>query len=234
MGEFHFSLSMEANVLLKLLLAVLLGGAIGLEREFRGRPAGLRTHILVCLGATMIMIGSTSMAEISQVLSPNFRVSVDPGRIAAGIVTGIGFLGAGAIIRLEDLIRGLTTAGCIWFVAALGIAIGEGLYPLAILSTICALVVLLALTRVEQRISPIVYRSILVIGPLTEAESIEIRCRSLLAERNIHVQDIISRVSKDAGKAEVTFKVRVQNRLQGGELIRAVVTLDGVNEARWF
>ena len=115
MEAFHFSWVFVTNALFKLLLAILLGGAIGLEREFRGRPAGLRTNILVCLGATMIMIGSTSMAEFSQMLSPNFRVSVDPGRIAAGVVTGIGFLGAGAIIRFEDLVRGLTTAGCIWY-----------------------------------------------------------------------------------------------------------------------
>jgi putative Mg2+ transporter-C (MgtC) family protein len=234
MGGSYFSLTMETTALVKLLLAILLGGAIGLEREFRGRPAGLRTHILVCLGATMIMIGSTSMAQLSEVLSPNFRITVDPGRIAAGIVTGIGFLGAGAIIRMEDLVRGLTTAGCIWFVAALGIAVGEGLYLLAVVSTGCALLVLLALTRVERRISPTVYRSILVIAPLTAAESIESRCRGLMAERDIHVQDITSRASKDAGKAEVIFKVRVQNRLQGAEVIRAVIALDGVNEARWF
>ena len=101
-----------------LLLAILLGGAIGLERESRGRPAGLRTHILVCLGATIIMIASTRMGELTQALSPASRIQVDPGRIAAGIVTGIGFLGAGAIIRIGDLVRGLTTAGCIWFVAA--------------------------------------------------------------------------------------------------------------------
>jgi putative Mg2+ transporter-C (MgtC) family protein len=230
----HFSLAFETNALLKLLLAILLGGVIGLEREFRGRPAGLRTNILVCLGATMIMIGSTSMAEISQILSPNFRVTVDPGRIAAGIVTGIGFLGAGAIIRFEDVVRGLTTAGCIWFVAALGIAIGEGLYVLAIMSTVCALVVLLGLTRVEIRIRPTVYRSILVIAPLTATASIESTCRSLLAERNIQVMDIATQASKDAGKAEITFKVRVKNLLQAGEVTRAVIALDGVNEARWF
>src|SRR5512143_587908 len=119
--DFSGNVSGEADAVLRLLLAILLGGAIGLERESRGRPAGLRTHILVCLGATIIMIASTRMGELTQVLSSTSRVQVDPGRIAAGIVTGIGFLGAGAIIRIGDLVRGLTTAGCIWFVAALGI-----------------------------------------------------------------------------------------------------------------
>ena len=109
----------EVDMMFRLGLAILLGGAIGLERESRGRPAGLRTHILVCMGATIIMIASTRMAILSQALPSASRIQVDPGRIAAGVVTGIGFLGAGAIIRIGDLVRGLTTAGCIWFVAAL-------------------------------------------------------------------------------------------------------------------
>ena len=109
MGDFSL---VEADLMFRLVLAVFLGGAIGLERESRGRPAGLRTHILVCLGATIIMIASTRMAIVSQALPPTSRIQVDPGRIAAGVVTGIGFLGAGAIIRIGDLVRGLTTAGC--------------------------------------------------------------------------------------------------------------------------
>jgi putative Mg2+ transporter-C (MgtC) family protein len=234
MGGWPSLSDFEVNALLKLLLAILLGGAIGLEREFRGRPAGLRTHILVCLGATMIMIGSTSIAEYSQALSQAYRVQVDPGRIAAGIVTGIGFLGAGAIIRIEDLVRGLTTAGCIWFVAALGIAIGQGLYLLATVSSVCAVAVLLGLTRVEQKIRPTVYRSILVISPLAQAESIERSCQKLLTERKIYVRDIGNRVSREEGRAEVTFKIRVENYLQAGEVIRAMAALDGVTEARWF
>ena len=163
-----------------------------------------------------------------------YRAQVDPGRIAAGIVTGIGFLGAGAIIRIEDLVRGLTTAGCIWFVAALGIAIGQGLFVLAAVSSACALAVLLGLTRVEQKIRPTVYRSILVISPLIQAESVERSCRELLTARNIHVRDIGSRVSRDEGRAEVTFKIRVENYLQGAEVIRTMPALEGVTEARWF
>ena len=116
------------------------------------------------------MIASTRMAIISQVLPSASRIQVDPGRIAAGIVTGIGFLGAGAIIRIGDLVRRLTTAGCIWFVAALGITIGQGLYALAIVSTGLALCVLLALTQVEKHMQPAVYRTVVVLAALTEAE----------------------------------------------------------------
>jgi putative Mg2+ transporter-C (MgtC) family protein len=223
----------EADAVFRLLLAILLGGAIGLERESRGRPAGLRTHILVCLGATIIMIASTHMGELTQVLSPASRIQVDPGRIAAGIITGIGFLGAGAIIRIGDLVRGLTTAGCIWFVAALGITIGQGLYALAIVSTSFALVVLLALTKVEQHIQPVVYRSIIVLASLAQAEPIEGRCRALLADRAIRLQDVLTRLSVAASQAEITFKISVRHHLQSGATIRAIAALEGVSEARW-
>ena len=224
----------ELDSVLRLLLAILLGGAIGLERESRGRPAGLRTHILVCLGATIIMIASTRMGELTQALSPASRIQVDPGRIAAGIVTGIGFLGAGAIIRIGDLVRGLTTAGCIWFVAALGITIGQGLYALAIVSTVFALTVLLALTRVERRIQPIVYRSIAVTAPLGQAEAVEEQCRAILADRQVRVQDVLHRLSVAEDRAEVTYKVSVRHQLQSGDVLRAVAALDGVADVRWF
>jgi putative Mg2+ transporter-C (MgtC) family protein len=228
-----FCSALELNTVFKLLLAILLGGAIGLEREFRGRPAGLRTHILVCLGSTIIMIASQRMAEVSPVLSPVSRITVDPGRIAAGIVTGIGFLGAGAIIRIGDLIRGLTTAGCIWFVAALGISIGQGWHFLAIVSTLLALGALLVLSRAERRIQPIVYRCVGVIVSLAQAESIEKTCRALLGERKIHVQDIANKFSVDEGRAEITFKIRARHQLQSGEVLRVIAALPGVIEASW-
>ena len=231
MGGLSFA---EADAVFRLLLAIVLGGAVGLERESRGRPAGLRTHILVCLGATIIMIASTRMGELTQVLSPTSRVQVDPGRIAAGIVTGIGFLGAGAIIRIGDLVRGLTTAGCIWFVAALGITIGQGLYALAIVSTVFALTVLLALTRVERRIQPIVYRSIAVTAPLGQVEAVEEQCRAILADRQVRVQDVLHRLSVAEDRAEVTYKVSVRHQLQSGDVLRAVAALDGVADVRWF
>jgi putative Mg2+ transporter-C (MgtC) family protein len=230
MGGLSFA---EADAVIRLLLAILLGGAIGLERESRGRPAGLRTHILVCLGATIIMIASTRMAELSQALSPTSRIQVDPGRIAAGIVTGIGFLGAGAIIRIGDLVRGLTTAGCIWFVAALGITVGQGLYALAIVSTMLALIVLLALTQVERRIQPVVYRAIVVVTAFAQGDSLERSCQALLAERQIRVQDILHRLSVAEDRAEITFKISVRHHLQGGEVLRSISALPGVTEARW-
>jgi putative Mg2+ transporter-C (MgtC) family protein len=232
--NFSGNAPVEARIIVQLLLAILLGGAIGLERESRGRPAGLRTHILVCLGATIIMIGSQSMAIVSQTLAATARVQVDPGRIAAGVVTGIGFLGAGAIIRLGDLVRGLTTAGCIWFVAALGIVIGEGLYSLSILATAFALIVLLALSQVERRIQPVVYRSVLVIGQLDQVELLERGCQQLLMAAEIEVQDVSNRrLMVRESRAELTFKVRARQHLLGGQVLGAIAGLPGVVEAQW-
>jgi putative Mg2+ transporter-C (MgtC) family protein len=224
----------EAGSLVSLLLAVLLGGAVGLEREFRGRPAGLRTHILVCLGATLIMITSQRMAVVSQDLPAPFRIVVDPGRIAAGIVTGIGFLGAGAILRIGDLVRGLTTAGTIWLVAALGISLGQGLYLLATACTVLVLAVLTVLSRVESRIHPIIYRSLMLRVPLDRAVAIEQDARAALSARDIRVQDIHHTLGLREGSAELTFRVSLRHRLQGGEIVQAVAALEGVTEARWF
>jgi putative Mg2+ transporter-C (MgtC) family protein len=118
-----------------IVLAVVLGAAIGVEREFSGKPAGLRTNILICLGAAVFTIISKRMASENEALT----------RIAAQIVTGVGFLGAGAIIQDRGGVHGLTTAATIWFMACLGMACGAGLYELAVISTLLAIFVLIGL-----------------------------------------------------------------------------------------
>jgi putative Mg2+ transporter-C (MgtC) family protein len=127
--------------IVSVVLAVLLGGAVGLERELRGKPAGLRTNVLICLGATVFTIISERMAE-------GHADSIT--RIAAQIVTGIGFLGAGAIIQDRGSVHGLTTAATIWLVASIGMACGAGLYKFAIVTTIIAIVVLIGFEQLEQ------------------------------------------------------------------------------------
>jgi putative Mg2+ transporter-C (MgtC) family protein len=124
-----------------IVLAVVLGGAIGLEREIRGKVAGLRTNTLICLGAAVFTIISRQIADTA---------GVSTARIAAQIVTGVGFLGAGAIIRDTDGIHGLTTAATIWMVASIGMACGAGFPLLAVISTIIALIVLLGLAPLEK------------------------------------------------------------------------------------
>jgi putative Mg2+ transporter-C (MgtC) family protein len=134
----------------KFVLAVLLAGAIGMERQLKGHAAGLRTHILVCLGSTLMMIVSNEIAQ--ELVNSGMTVWLDKGRIAAGIITGIGFLGAGAIINIGSMQRGLTTAAMIWLVAGIGIAIGAGYWPLAVCATLFALLTVIGLEYVEQRL----------------------------------------------------------------------------------
>ena len=126
-------MGIEVEMILRLLLAVVLGAIIGYQRERVGKAAGLRTHALISVGAALFTIGSLY----------GFGVGVDPSRVAAGIVTGIGFLGAGAIIRRgEGVIEGLTTAATIWAVAGIGLAAGAGLYILSAVTTVIILIVL--------------------------------------------------------------------------------------------
>lgn len=117
------------TIIFRLLLAALVGGLFGIEREFKHKAAGLQTNILVALGSTLTMIVSV-------------QFDIDPARIAAGVVTGIGFLGAGLIIHGRAEIQGITTAATIWLVSAIGLAIGIGYYSAAIVSAVIALVVL--------------------------------------------------------------------------------------------
>ncbi|KRF42185.1 MgtC/SapB family protein [Paenibacillus sp. Soil787] len=132
---------------IRLILALILGGLIGLEREFGGHPAGLRTHILVCLGAAVIVL--LSMYGFSQFAQePNVRM--DPSRLAAQVISGIGFLGAGTIMRTGLGISGLTTAASLWVVASIGLAIGAGFYYGAILTTVLVLISLLFLNKLEK------------------------------------------------------------------------------------
>ena len=145
------------EVLLRIVLAGVLGGAIGAEREIREREAGLRTHMLVAVGAALFTIVSAYAWRDFQ-FSAASGVTFDPTRIAAQVVTGIGFLGAGAIIRQGLSIRGLTTAASLWVVAAIGMASGAGYYSAAVITTVLVLVSLWPLRilafRIFERIRP--------------------------------------------------------------------------------
>jgi putative Mg2+ transporter-C (MgtC) family protein len=138
------------EVLLRVALAAVLGGVLGLERELREREAGLRTHLLVCVGSALFTIVS-AYGFRGFLTSGEAVVRADPTRIAAQIVTGIGFLGAGAIIRQGLSIRGLTTAATLWVVAAIGLATGAGYYSGAVITTAVALVALWPLRAITYR-----------------------------------------------------------------------------------
>src|SRR3989338_10413255 len=123
--------SLEMEIITKMIVAAVLGLAVGLEREWHNKPAGIRTHALVCVGSAIFTI-----------VSIYFIGTEDPSRIASGIVTGIGFLGAGMIFHSKDIVRGLTTAAELWCLAGIGIAVGIGLYMMAFAGTVIVLTIL--------------------------------------------------------------------------------------------
>jgi len=133
------------STIVRLGVAFILGGLIGMERESKRGPAGLRTHILVCVGSALIMLTSIYIYELYQ-----NQADIDPGRIAAGVVTGVGFLGAGTIIRNSSKISGLTTAASIWISAAIGLAVGCGYFSAAIVVTVMSYFSLSILKRLEK------------------------------------------------------------------------------------
>lgn len=138
------------EILIRLFLAALFGGLVGLERERKSWAAGMRTHMMVCVGAALIMI--VSAFGFSDILgTPN--VTLDPSRIAAQVISGIGFIGAGAILftKPEGTIRGLTTAAGLWTVSAIGLATGAGMYFAGVAATILALIILWVLQPIERR-----------------------------------------------------------------------------------
>lgn len=137
------------QIVFRLVIATILGGIVGLERERLDRAAGLRTHALVGVGAALFMLVSAfGFADILGVP----QVTLDPSRVAAQVVSGIGFLGAGTIILQREIVRGLTTAASVWAVAAIGLAVGGGLYLAAVITTILALVILVAFKPIEVRL----------------------------------------------------------------------------------
>ncbi|MBI2971671.1 MAG: MgtC/SapB family protein [Candidatus Aenigmarchaeota archaeon] len=132
----------EAELVVRLVVAALLGSIIGIERELHGKPAGMRTHALVCLGSCLFALVSVMIAG----------GSVDPTRIAAGVVTGIGFLGAGTIFMAKDKIHGLTTAAEMWVLAAIGIAVGTGFYVVALATTALVFLLLVPGKLLEKKV----------------------------------------------------------------------------------
>ena len=135
------SMITEVEILARLVLSAVIGGMIGFEREVKSRPAGLKTHILVSLGSTLIMLLSLYGFE-----------SGDPSRMAAQVVTGIGFLGAGTIMKTGDSIQGLTTAATIWISSAIGLAVGNGYYLGSLVTSFIVLITLVGLSRIDNKI----------------------------------------------------------------------------------
>ena len=219
------------NWIVRLLLSALLGSLIGLEREYHGRPAGLRTHMLVCIGASMITISGLVIASVYSTdgLSPGAEIS----RIVAGVVTGIGFLGAGAIVRTRDFVRGLTTAACIWFVAALGVVIGLGEYMLALLSTCVALLVLILLPFLEDRLAGLKYRDVIIIGENREPELLVENCSSVIKKYKLVIHDIDIDIERDGSSISLLYHLRIRKLEKKLQLLNTLSEIKGAISVQW-
>lgn len=152
-----------SSIILKLLISGILGGVIGFERDMHGRAAGLRTNLLVSMGSALFMIISEIVAN--RAAGTTIGRFADPGRIAAQIITGIGFIGAGAIIKEGFSIRGLTTAACLWLVAGIGMAVGAGLFMLGFYSTLIAITCLAGLKNLDKLYPRDSYRTLVIETP---------------------------------------------------------------------
>lgn len=190
----------------KLLIAAVLGGIIGWERERRGRPAGLRTHILVCVGVTLMMLVSEHIFERYKTFAADSIIRVDPARIAAQVVTGIGFLGAGTIMRFRATVRGLTTAASLWVVAGIGLAVGSSCYVPAIITTIIALFALLLLPLFERNIKRDKYKTLKLCISGSEPNLTDIT--EILKRNSMELQ--YYGFEKDVVKNEVMYNVNVR------------------------
>lgn len=139
----------EYDALVRIVVAMILGAVLGVEREMTAKPAGLRTHMLVAEGSALFMVGAILLAEQSD---RGMLVGIDPTRIGSTIVTGVGFLGGGMILRSGDRVQGLTTAAGIWVAAAIGMLVGSGFFVVAIAGTGLSLVTLIGLRIIERQL----------------------------------------------------------------------------------
>lgn len=215
------------QIFLRLMLAAVLSGIIGYEREARGRAAGLRTTILVGVGSCLIMLTSINIYDLYK-----GQTSVDPARIAAQVVSGIGFLGAGTILHFRASVRGLTTAAGLWAVSGVGLAVGSGFFSAALISSVIIFVVLFFLSRLEEKIRKELYK----ILEIEATGGIEKLCqiRKLLDDFEIEIgnMEIISLPEQEKFNLILHLKLyRIELLTQIAE---AVTKLKGINIVKWL
>jgi len=210
------------SLVFRLTLACILGGAIGLQREGLNRPAGFRTHVLVALGAALIML-------LSMYGFQEFGQPYDPGRLAAQVVSGIGFLGAGTIMREGASIRGLTTAASLWVVAGIGLACGAGFYLSAVAATVLVYLTLGVFFHLERGwINPASY---VKMGVVTLDQPGQLgRIGAALGGKNISVRNItIDRADVADGNVQVRLELKLPKGMAVAEAMADLAALPGVH-----
>jgi putative Mg2+ transporter-C (MgtC) family protein len=219
------------DILLHLGGALVAGGAIGMERSFHGRPAGFRTHALVCVASSLLMLLTLYQSEWFP--AGGDAVRIDPTRMAQGIMTGIGFLGAGVIFKEGTTVRGLTTAASIWITAAIGVLAGSGLYYPAAVGTVLTLGVLAAFRWIENRIPSHRFAQHRIrFG--RDAVMPEAEVRALLATHGFSVYGLTYRLADQGRTFEYRMTIRTGDEANFTNLARALAALPPVREFDLF
>lgn len=222
------------TLLIRLLISAVLGGMIGWERERRNKQAGLKTHLLVSVGSTLIMLTSIYGFDSLLVNHPNARF--DPARLAAQVVSGIGFLGAGAILRRSDnVISGLTTAATLWIVAAIGLSVGSGFYLPAVVTTMIVLISTMLLNKLETRFMSFKRSGNLRISMVAEDRPTSLEQITTLLEKanmkisKIHVSD---ESDDDKRRLQLEFQVYAINGKHFNMLFERLWEVEGIKDIR--
>ena len=218
------------EIVFRLIAALAAGGLIGLERSHRGRPAGFRTHALVCLSSSLLMLVTVYESHWMP-RDAAARVVLDPTRMAQGIMTGIGFVGAGAIIKEGLTVRGLTTAASIWITAAIGILTGVGFYFAAVIGTVLTLGTLSAFRWIERRLPTESY-ALFMVRFAREAVVDEKALRHLIAEHDLDLHNLSYRLRGEVGQFEYRMVLRTLNPENLHKLSNTLSSRRGVLEYR--
>ncbi len=211
------------EIIFKLTLACILGGLIGLERESLSRPAGFRTYTLVCVGSALAMVVSIDM------YFQYYRtVNADPGRIAAQVVSGIGFLGAGTIMKEGATVRGLTTAAGLWVVACIGLAVGAGMYVPAIVTTVLILFVLIYFIKFEQQFTGMrLYKGIVMV---VEDQPGQVGIiGSILGDMGVLIKEIDLNRLDTEDQLEVELLLQLPNEVTIADVIEKLSGVSGLH-----
>lgn len=218
------------DILLRLLLALVAGGMIGLERSYHGRPAGFRTHTLVCLASTLLMLVAVYESQWFPTSGLD-TVRIDPTRMAQGIMTGMGFLGAGVIIKEGASVRGLTTAASLWITAAIGILSGVGFYFPTIVATILTLSTLSLFRWIEARM-PSQFYAHHTVSFARDATIPEPELRALIAQHGFTIANLSYRLNGNGKIFEYRMTIRSLRRDNARRLAETLNKMQSVLEFR--
>jgi putative Mg2+ transporter-C (MgtC) family protein len=226
--ELHGLLALvHSDLLVRIVFGTGLGAIIGLERDLHGRPAGLRTHSIVALASATFMVVSTRFVFFQHYREGDL-VEVDASRIAASVVSGIGFLGAGAILRTGFTVRGLTTAATLWLVAAIGMAAGGGMFSVALFVTLVGLFTLTLLRRLEDRGEPIPRQRVTI----SLDESRATVADTIAALESSGAKVLQQEYERDERQTRVSLEIRTPTLVDNHQLARSIDRIVGITHLK--